>query len=285
MSTKRRLDAELVRRGMVASRESARRLINERQVLVDGAYADKPARMVDPGQAIVFVNPPPPFVSRAGLKLAGALDEFNIDPARLNCLDAGSSTGGFTDCLLQRGARQVTAVDVGTNQLHEKIRGDERVIVREQTDVRTLGSDTVGPFDLIVGDLSFISLRLVLPALVKLLARGGQMIMLIKPQFEAGRVEASKGKGIITDPEIWRRTVAEVLSTAAEVGLTARGLAPSSIRGGQGNVEFVAWLTGSGFTIESETDDETTANDGDVDRLIEDAIDRVSTDPEQRQQT
>ncbi len=285
MSVKRRLDAELVRRGMVASRESARRLIIERQVLVDGTFADKPARMVDPGQAIVFVNPPPPFVSRAGLKLAGALDEFNIDPAGLNCLDAGSSTGGFTDCLLQRGARRVTAVDVGTNQLHEKIRRDERVIVREQTDVRTLGSDIVGLFDLIVGDLSFISLRLVLPALVKLLAGGGQMIMLIKPQFEAGRVEASKGKGVITDPEIWRRTVAEVLSTAAEVGLATRSLVPSSIRGGQGNVEFVAWLTGPGFTIESETDDEITASDRNVDQLIQDAIDRVSTDPEQRQQT
>jgi 23S rRNA (cytidine1920-2'-O)/16S rRNA (cytidine1409-2'-O)-methyltransferase len=282
---KRRLDAELVRRGLVPSREAARRLIISKQVLVDGSFADKPARMVDGGQAIVFVNPPPPFVSRAGVKLDGALDLFAVDPTGRSCLDAGSSTGGFTDCLLQRGAARVVAVDVGTNQLHERIRADERVQVLEQTDVRSLGPDDFESlFDLIVGDLSFISLRLVLPSLGSLLADGGQMVLLIKPQFEAGRVEAARGKGIISDPEIWRRTLEEVLSAAAEVGLTALGLAPSAIRGSQGNVEFVTWLADKAFTIEFERRDGARAVPT-IHELIQQAVGRASTDRIQRQKT
>jgi len=280
------LDAELVRRGLVPSREAARRLIISRQVLVDGSFADKPARMVDGGQAIVFVNPPPPFVSRAGVKLAGALDEFGIDPAGLRCLDAGSSTGGFTDCLLQRGAASVLAVDVGTNQLHESIRADERVVVREQTDIRSLSPADVGPpFDLIVGDLSFISLRLVLPVLRPLLDVDGEMLLLVKPQFEAGRVEASKGKGVISDPGVWRRVLGEVLATAADVELDTRGLVPSSIRGGQGNVEFVAWLAVGRPTIESELPAEGRTKPCGHHDLINQAVERAVADLRQRQQT
>ena len=252
---KRRLDAEMVRRGMVPSREAARRLIVERQVLVGGSFADKPARMVATDQAITLAAPPPPFVSRAGQKLAGALEVFAVDPSGLYCLDAGSSTGGFTDCLLQRGAERVVAVDVGTNQLHERLRVDPRVDVREQTDIRSISpSDIDRPFDLVVGDLSFISLRLVLPSLAQLVASGGRLLLLVKPQFEAGRQEVSRGKGVITDPDLWRTTVADVLFSAIEVGLTPCGLVPSSIRGTRGNVEFVVWLINQPSTISGSPD-------------------------------
>ncbi len=233
----------MVRRKLVPSRESARREIEAGRVLVDGSFAAKPARMVDGAQSVTLTGPPPKYVGRGGEKLEGALDAFNLDPMGLICLDAGSSTGGFTDCLLQRGARSVVAVDVGTHQLHEKLRADPRVDVREKTDVRTLAPGQFdSPFDLVVGDLSFISLRLVLPALIPLVGDGRSLVMLIKPQFEAGRSEASKGRGIITDPNIWRRVIGEVLTTAAEHGAGLQGLAPSPITGSAGNVEFVTWL-------------------------------------------
>jgi 23S rRNA (cytidine1920-2'-O)/16S rRNA (cytidine1409-2'-O)-methyltransferase len=233
----------MVRRGLVPSREAARREIEAGRVLVDGAFAAKPARMVDPAQSLVLTGPPPRYVGRGGEKLEGALDRFGIDPAGLHCLDAGSSTGGFTDCLLQRQAASVVAVDVGTNQLHEKLRADDRVTVKEQTDVRSLDPSWFDRrFDLIVGDLSFISLRLVLPALIPLCAPGGSLVMLVKPQFEAGRSEASKGRGVITDPAIWSRVLAEVIAAADDLGAGLGGLAPSPITGSAGNVEFVAWL-------------------------------------------
>jgi 23S rRNA (cytidine1920-2'-O)/16S rRNA (cytidine1409-2'-O)-methyltransferase len=243
-------------------------LIVDRQVLVNGSFADKPARMVDPGQAIALVGEPPRFVSRAGRKLAGALDDFGIPVDGLVCLDAGSSTGGFTDCLLQRGAQRVVAVDVGTHQLHERLRANPRVDVREQTDIRKLDPQMFDAlFDLIVGDLSFISLRLVIPSLMELVPAGGHLILLIKPQFEAGRQEAAKGKGIITDPDIWRRTVAEVLKVAVEHGARIRGLVPSSVRGSGGNVEFVTWLVRDSSTI--------SGGGGDVADLIDHAIRRI----------
>lgn len=240
---KRRLDVELVRRGLVPSREAARREIEAGRVLVNGSFAQKPARMVDPAQSVTLTGPPPRYVGRGANKLEGALDAFAIDPTGLRCLDAGSSTGGFTDCLLQRGARSVVAVDVGTNQLHEKLRNDNRVDVREQTDIRSLDADAIGgPVDLIVGDLSFISLRNVLPGLVPLVTAGGSLLLLVKPQFEAGRQEASKGRGVITDPAIWRRVLGEVVDTAADLGTGLAGIITSPITGSAGNVEFVAWL-------------------------------------------
>ncbi len=233
----------MLRRNLVPSREAAKREIAAGRVLVDGSFADKVARMVDPAQSIVLTGPPPRFVGRGGEKLAGALERFELDPDGMRCLDAGSSTGGFTDCLLQSGAASVMAVDVGTNQLHERLRSDPRVEVREQTDVRTLTPEDVGePFDLVVGDLSFISLTRVLPAVVPLVADGSSLVLLIKPQFEAGKREASKGRGIITDPTIWRRVIEEVLDCAAENGAGLAGIAPSPITGSAGNVEFVAWL-------------------------------------------
>ncbi len=259
----------MVRRGMVPSREAARRLIVDRQVLVGGSFADKPARMVATDQAITLAAPPPPFVSRAGQKLAGALDAFSVDPSGMFCLDAGSSTGGFTDCLLQRGAKRVVAVDVGTNQLHERLRADRRVDVREQTDIRSLSaSDFEQPFDLVVGDVSFISLHLILPVLAQLVGVGGQLLLLVKPQFEAGRQEVSRGKGVITDPDVWRTTVSDVLRAAIELGLMPHGLVPSSVRGARGNVEFVVWLINQPSSISDIPD---------IDSLVDAAVVRAST--------
>ncbi len=233
----------MVRRKLVVSREAAKSEIESGRVLVDGSFATKAARMVDTAQSVRLAGPPRRYVGRGGEKLEGALDAFKLDPKGLRCLDAGSSTGGFTDCLVQRGADLVVAVDVGTNQLHEKLRGRDRVVVREQTDVRSLKPEQFDePFDLIVGDLSFISLRLVLPALVPLVADGSSLLLLVKPQFEAGRSEASKGRGVITDPNIWRRVLVEVIDAAAQCGAGLSGLTPSPITGSAGNVEFIAWL-------------------------------------------
>ncbi|MEZ5341657.1 MAG: TlyA family RNA methyltransferase [Acidimicrobiales bacterium] len=240
MTARRRLDAELVRRSIVASRESARREVEAGNVLVGGSIATKPARLVLASDAIELVGQPPPFVSRAGGKLAGALATFGVDPAGLHCLDAGSSTGGFTDCLLQAGAARVDAVDVGTHQLHERIRANPLVVVREQTDIRTVTLDMIdGPVDLVVGDLSFISLRVVLDTLVGLAKPGSDLLLLIKPQFEAGKQEASKTKGIIRDPEIWRRVIQEVSAASSVAGAGMMNLMTSPVRGTAGNTEFI----------------------------------------------
>lgn len=241
MAARRRLDAELVRRNLAPSRDAAKRLIESGRVLVGGAPTLKAAYQVDPAQDVKVSGPRPRFVSRAGEKLAGALDRFPVVPAGRHCVDIGSSTGGFTDCLLQRGAASVVAIDVGTHQLHEKLRSDERVLVREQTDFRTVKPRQFpNGVSLAVGDVSFISLRLLLPALAGL--DPTDSLLLIKPQFEAGRQEASKSNGIITDPEIWRRTLAEVLGVGAELGFILGGLMVSPITGRAGNVEFVAHL-------------------------------------------
>jgi 23S rRNA (cytidine1920-2'-O)/16S rRNA (cytidine1409-2'-O)-methyltransferase len=195
-----------------------------------------------------LLAPPPPFVSRAGGKLSGAIDRFGIDPTGFVCVDAGSSTGGFTDCLLQLGAKRVHAIDVGTNQLHERLRADNRVDVREQTDVRNVTADQLGGVvDLVVGDLSFISLRRVLPALVALVKPGGPLLLLIKPQFEAGRQEASKGRGIITDPAIWARVLGEVADAAPAAGAAMLEAMASPVPGSSGNVEFIGrFIRGEG---------------------------------------
>lgn len=242
MAVRRRLDAEMVRRKLVDSRAQARAEIEASRVLVDGSVAAKAARLVDPAQDVRLLGPPPRYVSRAGLKLEAALERFAIDPSGLRCLDAGSSTGGFTDCLLQNDAASVIAVDVGTNQLHERVRADRRVSVHEQTDIRTVG-DRLGnlvslPLDLVVADLSFISLRLVLPALAHL-AGPNPLVSLVKPQFEAGRAEASRGRGVIKDPAIWRRVLDEVVVAAGHAGMAAKAAMVSPISGAAGNVEFV----------------------------------------------
>ena len=237
---RRRLDAELVRRGLASSREAARRAIETGSVLVDGAPALKASRQVAAGEDVRVLGPPPQYVSRGGHKLAGALDRFEIDPAGRRCLDAGSSTGGFTDCLLQRGAAHVVAVDVGTHQLHERLRDDTRVEVREQTDIRSVTpEDVAGPVDLVVGDLSFISLRKVLPPLAGVLRPGGDLVLLVKPQFEAGRAEAARGRGVVRDREVWRRVLGEVADACEESGTAILGVMPSPITGTTGNVEFL----------------------------------------------
>ncbi len=243
MASKRRLDEEMLLRGLVESRQGARREVEAGRVLVDGVAADKPARRVESAQHITLVDDGPRYVSRAGQKLHVALDEFEIDPSGWRCLDAGSSTGGFTDCLLARGAASVIAVDVGTGQLHDRLRNDRRVIVREQTDIRTVGVDDIaGPVDAIVADLSFISLRLVLPALASLIVEGGPLLLLVKPQFEAGRVEAARAKGVIRDPTTWRSTLLQVAGSASDLALAVRAATVSPITGTSGNIEFIVWL-------------------------------------------
>lgn len=212
-------------------------------MVVGNAPATKPARLVLPGDDVRLLGPPPRFVSRAGQKLDAALDHFGVDPRGLTVLDAGSSTGGFTDCLLQRGAAEVIAVDVGTHQLHERIRSDPRVDVREQTDIRSIDNQAIGgPVDLVVGDLSFISLKLVLPALIGVSRVEGPMLLLIKPQFEAGREEAARGRGIITDPAIHDRVIDEVRSAALSHGAAMLDVMVSPITGNAGNVEFVGYF-------------------------------------------
>jgi 23S rRNA (cytidine1920-2'-O)/16S rRNA (cytidine1409-2'-O)-methyltransferase len=241
----------MVRRQLVASRQAARYEIEAGRVVVDGAPAAKPARLVAPGEDIRLLGPPPRYVSRAGHKLEAGLDGLGITVDGWRCVDAGSSTGGFTDCLLQRGARSVVAIDVGTHQLHEKLRADERVTVMEQTDIRTVTPVSLGgPADLVVADLSFISLRLVLPALLALSRPGAPTVVLVKPQFEAGRSEASRGRGVIRDPTVWRRVLDEVVDYAADLGVGLRGIVVSPITGGSGNVEFLVGLQPGASTLE-----------------------------------
>jgi 23S rRNA (cytidine1920-2'-O)/16S rRNA (cytidine1409-2'-O)-methyltransferase len=178
-------------------------------------------------------------VSRGGDKLDGALDHFTVTVAGVRALDAGASTGGFTDCLLQRGAREVVAVDVGYGQLHERLRADERVEVRDRTNIRSLDADAIGgPVDLVVADLSFISLRTVASSLVACARPGADLVLLVKPQFEAGRAEASRGKGVIRDPEVRARVLEEVLGTLRALGAAIMGTMESPVPGGDGNVEL-----------------------------------------------
>lgn len=257
-ATRRRLDTELVRRGLVASRDQARAVIADGLVLVSGAPSGKPDRLVDPGEPIVVVGPPARFVGRGGHKLEAALDRFDIDVHGLRVIDVGASTGGFTDCLLQRGAWSVVAVDVGHGQLHERLRHDPRVVVHERTNVRYAEPATLGgPAPLVVADLSFISLRTVLDALLKLTSPDGRLIVLIKPQFEAGRLEASRGRGVITDPTVWRRVLGEVRHDVVARGAAMMGIMVSPIKGADGNVEFLALIA---------------RGDGGVDDLALDAV-------------
>lgn len=185
------------------------------------------------------MDPPRKYVSRAGFKLEGALEWFGIGPTGRHAVDAGSSTGGFTDCLLDHGAAQVEAIDVGTNQLHERLRSDPRVIVRERTDIRSLGRHDIDPrCDLVTADLSFISLTPLVPKLIELVGSAGDLVVLVKPQFEATRVEADRGRGVISDPAIWRRALERTASAFEESAAGIMGVMVSPIRGASGNTEF-----------------------------------------------
>ncbi|MCH2434254.1 MAG: TlyA family RNA methyltransferase [Acidimicrobiales bacterium] len=240
MSRRRRLDLELVRRGLVGSRSSAQALIAAGRVTVDGASADKAARLVDPAQAVVVVGPPARYVSRGGQKLEAALDRFGIAVEGCRAIDVGSSTGGFTDCLLHRGAASVVAVDVGRGQLHQRLRDDTRVDVHERTNVRGVDPGGLGgPFDLLVADLSFISLRTVMEQLLSLVSEGASMVLLVKPQFEAGRAEVDRGSGVVRDPEVWSRVLVEVERSVRGLGAAIMEGMASPITGADGNVEFL----------------------------------------------
>jgi 23S rRNA (cytidine1920-2'-O)/16S rRNA (cytidine1409-2'-O)-methyltransferase len=229
-----------VRRRLVSSRAQAREAIDAGRVTVNGAPALKATRLVAPHEAVEVGGPGPRFVSRGGDKLAAALDRFAIPVAGARALDAGASTGGFTDCLLQRGACDVVAVDVGYGQLHERLRADPRVDSHERTNVRDLGPDDLGePFDVVVADLSFTSLRTVLDSLLGLAAPGAHVVLLVKPQFEAGRVEASRGRGVIRDPDVWRRVLDEVMIALRARGAAIMGAMVSPLTGADGNVEFL----------------------------------------------
>lgn len=237
---RRRLDLELLRRGLTESRQQARHLIDAGRVLVSNAPVDKAGRLVAPGEPIRVLGPPARYVGRGGEKLAGALARFDLDPAGVRALDAGASTGGFTDALLQAGAASVVAVDVGRAQLHQRLRADERVDVREQTDIRTVHADDIGgPVDVVVADLSFISLHAVLGPLLALVAPGGDLVVLVKPQFEAGRAEVSRGRGVIRDPQVWRRVLDEVMVAIREAGGAIMDAMVSPLRGADGNAEFL----------------------------------------------
>lgn len=240
-----RLDQLLVHRGLVESREKARALIMAGQVDVGGHGAQKAGTLVDAGIEVRVIGPDHPWVSRGGIKLAHALGVFGIDVTGATALDIGASTGGFTDVLLQRGARHVVALDVGHDQLHWKIRSDPRVTVIERFNARELTRadlPDLGPgAGLITIDVSFISLRHILPVLPPLLAPGGSVLALVKPQFEAGRKDVGKG-GLVTDPAIHERVLAEVTAAAAEVGFERLGLVPSPVTGAHGNQEFLIHL-------------------------------------------
>jgi 23S rRNA (cytidine1920-2'-O)/16S rRNA (cytidine1409-2'-O)-methyltransferase len=236
---RRRADVELVRRGLVASREEAQDAIAANLVLVDGAPVSKAATQVTAARLLVLRSPPHPYVSRGGIKLDHALERFGIDVSGMRCLDAGISTGGFTDRLLQGGAAAVIGIDVGYGQVHERVRSDPRVEVRERTNVRDVGLDTL-PWrpDLIVADLSFISLSTVTAGLLALLAPDGRALLLVKPQFEAGRDHVGRG-GVVRDPVGWAAALRSATDAVRAAGHEVAALTASPITGPAGNVEFL----------------------------------------------
>ena len=241
-----RLDQALVQRGLCPSREKARRAVLAGQVLLRGHTAKKPSDLVKPGDDLALAVPER-YVSRGGFKLEHSLRHFQLDPRGLTAMDLGASTGGFTDCLLQNGAAKVFAVDVGRGQLAWKLRQDPRVVVLERTNARNLTAQSFPqPFadaDLVVADCSFISLRKIIPAAVALLRRSGKILALVKPQFEAGKAEADRGAGVITDPAVHARVLRELREFLAPApGLLWRGETESPLLGPAGNKEFLVLL-------------------------------------------
>jgi 23S rRNA (cytidine1920-2'-O)/16S rRNA (cytidine1409-2'-O)-methyltransferase len=247
MPRRLRLDAELVRRGLARSREHASELIAARRVKVDGAVAGKAATAVGTDAALVVLEDDarPDYVSRGGHKLAGALAAFQplgLQVQGRRCLDAGASTGGFTDVLLRAGAAEVVAVDVGYGQLAWPLRTDERVVVHDRTNVRDLTLEVVGgPVDLVVGDLSFISLDLVLDALVLVTDDAGDLALMVKPQFEVGKDRVGKG-GVVRDPDLRALAVGAVAAAGARRGWGAQAVTTSPLPGPSGNIEYFLWL-------------------------------------------
>lgn len=237
-----RLDERLVADGLAESRAKAQALVMTGAVLVDGAVVDKPGTRVKPDAEVRLRGAASPYVSRGGEKLAGALEDLAIDPSGRSCLDVGASTGGFTDCLLQRGARRVVAVDVGHGQLHERLRADPRVVVVERANVRHLEASALGgePVELVVADVSFVSLRLVVPRLAAV-APAADWLLLVKPQFEVGREQVGKG-GVVRDDALRQGAVDAVRAAAEELGWRFRAQADSRVHGPKGNREVFLWM-------------------------------------------
>lgn len=252
MPARNRLDAELVRRKMARSREQARELIAAGRVHLRGIPATKAATGVTGDDSIRLVGEVDDHVSRGAHKLIGALDAFGLDPSGMRCLDAGASTGGFTDVLLRRGAAEVLAVDVGYGQLAWKLQTDERVTVHDRTNVRHLTPERLGgPVDLTVGDLSFISLELVLPALSSCTGPDGTMLPMVKPQFEVGKGQVGSG-GVVTDPARRADAVLRVIEAARRLGWGTTDVVPSPLPGPKGNVEFFCRMRRDADTLTPE---------------------------------
>lgn len=240
MADKIRIDVLLVEQGLAPSREKARAMIMAGEITVNGQLIDKPGTRIA-ADSEIMLRTKPRFVSRGGDKLAGALEVFHFDPAGLICADVGASTGGFTDCLLQHGAARVYAIDVGYGQLDYSVRSSERVVVMERTNARYVDK-LPEPVDLVVIDASFISLRLLLPVIHGWMKSSGDIIALIKPQFEAGRGDVGKG-GVVRDTGIHRRVIHEVIEAGQSIGFSVAGLTMSPLKGPAGNTEFLVWLT------------------------------------------
>jgi len=247
MPKRTRLDVLLAEQGLAESREKAQRLIRAGQVTVDGRRIDKPGTAVQPQARIELSALGPRFVSRGGEKLQGALERFGLDPKGRTCLDLGASTGGFTDCLLQAGARRVYAVDVGHGQLHERLRADPRVVLREGLNARNLDLAAVDGerIDFCTADLSFISLLKVAAAAARVLAPGAILVALVKPQFEAGRRHVRRG-GRVADPAAHREALGGVVAGIAAEGFDFQDVCPSPLRGPAGNREYLAWFRRTG---------------------------------------
>ena len=245
MKTRIRIDRLLIERGLAESRQKAQAFVMAGQVLADEQKITKPGQQVAPEAEVRILGPAPQYVSRAGVKLEAALAKFQLDIRDKVCLDIGASTGGFTDCLLQHGAAKVYAVDVGTAQLHWKIRQDERVIVRERVNARYLTSAVVPePVQFVCCDVSFISVTLIFPVVRPLLAADAELVVLAKPQFEVGRGQVGKG-GIVDDPALHQQVTEKVRKALRQVGFRYVGEMESPIRGAEGNKEFL--LHGSGL--------------------------------------
>ena len=244
MKIKKRLDVLLVERGLAETRTKAQAVIMSGLVYVSGQKADKPGMSFEENSEIEVRGATCPYVSRGGLKLEKALRDFGVDPAGFVCSDSGASTGGFTDCLLQQGAKKVFAIDVGYGQLDWKIRSDPRVVVMERTNVRYVTPEQLGePLDLSVVDVSFISLRIVLPVIKTFLKeKAGQVLCLIKPQFEAGKEKVGK-KGVVRDPAVHKEVLDDFVALTKEINFKILGLTFSPVKGPEGNIEFLAHLT------------------------------------------
>ena len=243
MKIKKRLDVLLTEQMYADSRAKAQAIIMAGQVYVNGQKADKPGISYEETVSIEVRGETCPYVSRGGLKLEKALRDFGVKPEGFVCSDSGASTGGFTDCLLQQGAKKVFAIDVGYGQLDWKIRSDDRVVVMERTNIRYVTPEDLGePLDLSVIDVSFISLKIVLPAIRALLKPTGQVLCLIKPQFEAGKEKVGK-KGVVREPEIHKEVLDAFVQTATGLGFTILGLTFSPVKGPEGNIEFLGHLT------------------------------------------